>query len=90
MPAIDAVPFNGAPMGPFRDGFVVTLSDTVDFATISSALWVPTAKATLTIVLEKGTVLQFGAVPAGTLLPVRAKRINATNSAPGNDIVALF
>ncbi len=82
--------FSGCVDGPYVDGFAVTPHDSTDFANVCNALWFPTAHTTLSIVTQKGTVLTMGAVPAGTMLRVRCKRVNSTGTAPGTGIVALL
>jgi uncharacterized hydantoinase/oxoprolinase family protein len=81
--------FSGALGGPYIDGEAVTAHDTNDFANVCSALWVATAQTALAVVTVRGTVLNMGAIPAGTLLPIRCKRVNSTNTSPGTGIVAL-
>lgn len=81
--------FPGAPDGPYRSGFSVTASDTVDFAQIAHALWIATAQTQLTIVTVDGTVLNLVSAPAGTLLRILTKRVNATGTAPGTGIIGL-
>ena len=90
MPAVDPFGFAGGPIGPYTDAFTITLSDSADNAKITSAIYVPTAKATLTVVMQSGAVVQLGAVAAGALLPLRIKRINTSGSAGGNDITGLI
>jgi hypothetical protein len=75
--------------GPYSDGFAVTAHDSNDFSVVCNALWVATAQTALSIVTVRGTVLAMGAVPAGTMLRIRCKRVNATGSTPGTGIVAL-
>lgn len=89
MAAQDKFNFGGAVGGPYDDGEAVTASDTVDLAYVCNALWVGTAQTALSIVTAKGTVLALGAVNAGTLLPIRCKRVNSSGSTPGTGIVAL-
>lgn len=62
-------------MTNFGDAKVITPSDTV-FDGFTS-LYVGGA-GNLTIVLESGNTVLFTAVPVGTLLPVRGKRVNST------------
>lgn len=83
MPAQD--PFGTVqlgPDGPYADGFAISVSDTVDNAKITSAIYVANAKTALTVVFYSGAVLDLGAVPAGTLLRLRLRRINSTGTAP--------
>lgn len=77
MPAPNPDGFNGAPAGPFVNGFDVTPSDTVDFPRNVSALFV-TGAGNLTVVLQGGYVLSLGAV--GALSWVRDLRISRVNA----------
>lgn len=81
-------PFGGAVDGPYQDGFAVTPSDTVDFGTLASALFIGTG-GQVVLITEKGTQLTFGNVPSGTTMRIRCRRVNQTNTAASN-IVALF
>jgi hypothetical protein len=81
--------FGGAVAGPYVDGEAVIASDEADLSFVCNALWVATAQTALAVVTQRGTVLTLGAVPAGTLLPIRCKRVNSTNTSPGTGIVAL-
>jgi hypothetical protein len=90
MPAEDLSGYSGAVAGPYVDGATVTPSDTVNFAKVCNALYIATAQTALTVVTQKGTVLALVSAPAGTLLPIRCSRVNATGTTPGTGIVALF
>ena len=59
------------------DGFDITPSDTVNFSTTAFAVFVGGA-GNVTLVTPKGTVLTYTAIAAGTMLPVKAVRVNAT------------
>jgi hypothetical protein len=90
MPSEDPYGFSGGPDGPYINGFAVTPSDSVDFAKMCSALWVGTGGAVdVAAVMQSGTVLVFKNVASGTLLRVRASRVNSTGTGATN-IVALF
>jgi hypothetical protein len=64
---------------PASGGEAVTKHDTIEFATVSRAIYVGGA-GDVAAVMADGSVLTFSAVPAGTLLPIRCKRINSTNT----------
>jgi hypothetical protein len=64
---------------PASGGEAVTTHDTTEFATVSRAIYVGGA-GDVAAVMADGSVLTFSAVPAGTLLPIRCKRINSTNT----------
>lgn len=94
MPAI-VDKFYGAPAhhltGPFYRAVAVNPSDNVDLAELPRALYVGVA-GDVTVILSRDTVaVLFKAVPAGTILPVRARRVLDTGTTPGNgDILALY
>jgi len=71
--------------GPAFDGFAVTPSDSVNFATDAKALYVGGA-GNIVVVTPRGTVLTFVGVPVGAILPVCARRINSTNTTATNII----
>jgi hypothetical protein len=74
---------------PYRFGAVVTPNDGVDLATPARALWIGGAGAVnVDFDGDAGTVLLSG-VPAGTLLPIAARRVRAT-STTATLIVALW
>jgi hypothetical protein len=79
-----------------QNGFNITPSNTVNFTHASKFIYVGTAAATLAIVcLEEASpgverVLNFTNVAAGTILPIRAKRINVTGTSAGLNLVALY
>lgn len=86
----DFAGYQGAPGGPYKGGVVVTPSDTVNFVRMANALYVGVAQTALTVLMEDGVAVNFGAVPAGTTLRVRARRVNNTNTSPGTNIIALY
>jgi hypothetical protein len=67
-----------------------TKSDTVDFQKgTCDAIFVGTEAGNVTVVLENGDTVLFVAVPVGTILPIRAKRINSTGTG-SSTFVALY
>lgn len=54
----------------------------------TSALYIGTA-GTLAVVMRNGATVSFGAVAAGTLLPIAVSRVKATGTSASN-IVALY
>jgi hypothetical protein len=64
---------------PATSGEVVTKDDANDFTYASRGIYVGGTGDVAAVMID-GTVLTFSAVPAGTLLPIRCKRINATNT----------
>lgn len=73
---------------PADDGLAVTPSDSVDLATDGRALYVG-GTGDVALVTPKGTVLTFVGVPAGTILPVRVRRVNSTNT-DATSMIALW
>jgi hypothetical protein len=67
---------------------VVTKSDTVNFTNgTCKGIYVGTAGTVVAIV--NGALTTFTAVPAGMILPIKATRVNSTNTT-ANNMVALF
>lgn len=62
-----------------RDGVQVTKSDTTVYDPPLKGLWVGDAGA-VRVITPSGSDLLFSAVPAGTLLPIQAKQVMATNT----------
>lgn len=78
-PAMDA---------PGEGAIAVTTSDATNLTKYSRALYVGGA-GNLTVVMRDDTVVLFSSVPAGTILPIRVKRVNATATTATN-IVAIY
>lgn len=57
----------------------ITPSDTVDLPALTQAVWVGGA-GTVVAVMQNNQTGTFTAVAAGTVLPIAARRINATNT----------
>lgn len=73
---------------PATNGETVSKSDSTNLAQTSRAIYVGGAGNVAAVMLG-GTVLTFVGVPAGTLLPIRATRINSTDTTATN-MVALY
>jgi len=73
---------------PADNAGAVTTSDTVDLAVFTRALYVGTA-GNVVAVFAGGNAVTFTGVAAGSILPIRVKRVNATNTTASN-IVALY
>jgi hypothetical protein len=69
----------GSAYKPHVDGAAITPSDSVDLPYWAVSVWVGTG-GDVVLVTPYGTVLTFGNVPDGTLLPFAARRINATGT----------
>jgi hypothetical protein len=71
------------------DGFfAITPHDSTDFAYNVRGIYVGTA-GNVVAVTEAGTAVTFTAVPVGSILPIRAKRVNSTNTTASN-LVGLY
>ena len=66
----------------------VTASDSVNLSSIARALYVGTG-GNIAAVMPNDDVVLFSNVQSGQILPVRVKRVNATNTTASN-IVALY
>lgn len=74
---------------PATRAFDVTASDTVDFSQgLSRALYVGTG-GDVAVVMVSGNAVVFRNVQAGSVLPVQAKRVNATGTTASN-ILGLY
>ena len=66
----------------------ITPSDTVDLPWITRAIYVGGAGDVKVDMGDSGTAIPFTAVPVGTVLPIRVKRVYATGTTATN-LVAL-
>lgn len=66
-------------VGPATGLIAVTPHDSTNISTVARALWVG-GVGNVAVEMEDGTTATLTAVPAGTLLPIRAKRVNSTNT----------
>ncbi len=73
---------------PARSAEVVTKSDTTEFSTVTRAVFVGGA-GNISFLMADGTTCVFTGITAGTILPVRARRINSTNTTATN-MVAMW
>lgn len=71
-----------------KDAKAVTPSDTVSME-CGRALYVGGAGDLTVVMREESNVVTFAAVPAGTVLPMQVRRVNATGTTATN-IVALY
>jgi hypothetical protein len=95
MPAIDkwknfmAEPGNIGPIdGPPNDGAAITPSDSVDLTYTTRAIYVG-ADGNVALVTRDGTTLTFTGLKAGTMFPIRASRVMATNTT-ATGLIALW
>ncbi len=73
---------------PARDAATVAPNDATDLAVLPRAIYVGQT-GDLSVRLAGGQTVVFRAVQAGSVLPVRAARVNATGTT-ATDIVALW
>lgn len=72
---------------PVSNGFAVTPSDGTDFSRTVRGLYVG-GTGNVVVVFPDDSTVTFSSVPAGTILPVRIKRVNSTSTTATN-MVAL-
>lgn len=77
MAADDRFTKASSPLGPFTYGEAVTPHDTTQLAVVSSAIYVG-GLGDVTVLTIGGQTITFKAVPVGTILPIRAVRVNST------------
>lgn len=70
------------------DCFAISKSDATNFSYQVRGIYVGGAGA-VTVVTPAGSVVTFSGVPAGTILPVRATRVNSTGTDATN-MVGLY
>ena len=77
------------PFGPCRNAVAVTPSDSTALADVTRYLYVGGA-GTLTVILRDGsTSVAFGAVTAGSLIPIAVSQVKATGTS-ATSIVAMW
>lgn len=64
---------------PARSAVAVTPSDTTELTTVSRALYVGVG-GNVTVLMADGTTCLFTSVVGGTVLPIRIRRVNSTNT----------
>ena len=70
------------------DFFAITPSDSTNFNYTVRGIYVG-GTGNVAAVTEGGTAVTFSSVPAGTILPVRAVRVNSTSTTATN-LVGLY
>lgn len=68
---------------PVTNGFAITPSDATNFARETRGIYVGTT-GNVVVVFPDTTTVTFSSVPAGAILPVRAIRVNSTNTTASN------
>lgn len=80
---------SGGGEAPARALRAVTPNDSTDLEGYVRALWVGGAGNVSVIAAEDTDPVTISGVPAGTILPIRAKRVRSTSTTATN-IVALY
>ena len=75
-------------IAPAEDGAAVTPADGADLAQVTRAIYVGQG-GSVSVQLASGAQVALAGVPAGTLLPLRARRVRATGTT-ASGIVALW
>ena len=65
--------------GPASHGFAIVPNDSTDLGEVTRALYVGIG-GTLTVILQSGAELVLQGIVAGTLLPLRVRRLKATGT----------
>lgn len=68
---------------PASDGFAITPNDSAELTRTCRSIFVGGA-GNISLVTKAGTTLSFVNVAAGSILPVRAKQVNATGTTATN------
>ncbi|EPX77514.1 spike base protein, RCAP_Rcc01079 family [Litoreibacter arenae] len=71
--------FPTTPISPARSASTVVPDDTGDLPFVSRAIYVGQAGA-LSVEMVDGDTVTFESVPAGSMLPIRASKVNATGT----------
>ena len=74
---------------PALEAEAVTPSDSVNFSKLARAIYIGGA-GNAVVVMENNDAITFNGLLAGTILPVRCKRVNSTGTTASMNIVALF
>lgn len=85
MPQVTNTPNNS---DPSNAAAAVVPHDTNELTSYTRALYIGGA-GNLVAVFPDGSAVTFTGVPAGSILPIRVKRVNSTNTTATN-IVALY
>lgn len=80
---------SAGPESPAWDAAAITTSDTVSITGAPTRAVYVGGAGNVVALMASGSVVTFTGVPAGTVLPIRVDRINAT-STTATSLVALF
>lgn len=81
--------FLQTPSSPAMNAVAVSPSDTVDFGFVSRGIYVGVTGNVVAVMQGTGGAITFTAVQAGSILPIRVTRVNATSTTATN-MVALY
>lgn len=89
MPAIDTTAYGRAgTMDPGSSAVVISKDDTTELACVSRAIFVGGA-GNMSCLMADGTTCVFTGIVAGSVLPIRVRRVNSTNTSATN-MVAIW
>lgn len=71
--------FPTTPISPARSAATVVPNDAGDLAQVSRAIYIGQG-GSLSVEMADGDTVVFEGVPTGSLLPIRAKKVNATGT----------
>ena len=80
--------FPTTPISPARSAMTIVPSDSTDLPHVSRAIYVGQG-GDLTVEMADGDVTTFEAVPGGSVLPIRVKRVRNT-ATTANAIISLW
>ena len=72
-----------APSSPALEAFAITPHDSTDFEQVTRGIYVGGA-GNIVAVMSDGTAVTFTGALVGTILPIRARRVNSTNTTATN------
>lgn len=79
---------NGFHSAPATDAAAVTSSNTTNLSPMARGLWIGGA-GNVSVVFDSFSEVTIEGIPAGTLLPVRVRRVNQTGTS-ATSILALY
>ncbi len=83
----DATQFGA--LGSASRAFSITPNDSTDVAYVTRAIWVGAA-GNIALVMADGSEVTFNGVQAGTLLPIRVKRVKSTGTTASLNLLGLY
>ena len=74
---------------PATGAFAITPHNSTNFSTVTRAIYVGVTGDVTAVMLDGATAVLFKAVPAGSILPIRAIRVNSTGTG-ASELVGLY